>query len=65
MDVAWLPMNVFAMMVGLVLIVPAAQLYPDASMENAELIPTLANVTISGQDIFVMNQFASKLTLAN
>jgi len=30
-------------------------------MENAELIPTLANVTISGQDIFVMNQFAIRL----
>ena len=62
MEVAWLLMNVFAIMVGLVPIVPAALCYLDVSMEDA-LNPTLANVATSGQDIFVMNLSASKLKL--
>ena len=65
MDVAWPPMNVFAMMVGVAKIVLAAQPYPDVKTENVELIPTLANVKTSGQDIFVTNLFASKFTPLN
>ena len=65
MEVAWFQMNVFAIMVGRVPIVPAAYLYLDVSMEDAELILTLANVATSGQDIFVMNLSASKPTLTN
>ena len=65
MDVAWPAMNVFALMAGVGRVVLSAQLYPDVKTENVELIPTLANVKMGGQDIFVTNLFASKVTPLN